>query len=244
MRSATFTIHTIVTATSQLTVLDLLDNSLQLLQGNLRISHILLSHHHHNEPTTIASHSLPSSNCKVIYARHTELAAFIVSTNLPQMCGGSHRHSQSNWVAFFTLLESLKAQCLAAGRRLVSVMGEIRASDNQGIPSRRQLYAQHRALSRALMDPDLQNLRRKGTANMQRLKTIATSIGDEADVEDRPIGGGGDDPVSVRMCEVLTIFDEVDRAARRLEQLTEQRRERLRELTRQRAVEDEINEVS
>lgn len=126
-------------------------------------------------------------------------------------------------------------------------MGEIRASDNQGIPSRRQLYAQHRALSRSLMDPDLQNLRRKGAANMQRLKVIAHRIGGDGDEStamevDRPATAASD-PVSVRMCEVLTIFDEVDRAARRLEQLTEQRRERLRELTRQRTVEDEINEV-
>lgn len=42
----------------------------------------------------------------------------------------------------------------------------------------------------------------------------------------------------------MVIFDEVDRAARRLEQLTEQRRERLREITRQKALEDEMDEVS
>jgi len=43
---------------------------------------------------------------------------------------------------------------------------------------------------------------------------------------------------------VTLLFNEVDRAAQRLEQLTEQRRERLRQLTRQRALEDEISEVS
>lgn len=158
-------------------------------------------------------------------------------------------------------LEPLKSQCLVAGRRLVSVMGEIRASDHQGVPSRRQLYAQHRALSRALMDPDLQNLRRKGHVNLARLKEIARCIGANTDTDQQSLADGGENAsarivtgeidcvvgsvdVAVRLAEVITIFDEVDRAARRLEQLTEQRRERLRELTRQRALEDEINEVS
>lgn len=50
--------------------------------------------------------------------------------------------------------------------------------------------------------------------------------------------------VSSRLNTIVILFNEVDRAAKRLEQLTEQRRERLRELTRQRNLEDEINEVS
>lgn len=190
-----------------------------------------------------------------------ELNRFILPTQIPVNCGGLHEHSQQNWREFFAALEPLKSQCLAAGRRLVSVMGEIRASDNQGIPSRRQLYAQHRALSRALMDPDLQNLRRKGHLNLSRLKELSKWISDGVVTNDNQMSSldttcngtqkkGADftssrsNHVSIRLCEVITIFDEVDRAARRLEQLTEQRRERLRELTRQRALEDEINEVS
>lgn len=194
---------------------------------------------------------MPSSNAKVVYvADEGELVKFMALPHVPVSCGGPRTHSQPHWVEYFTLLESLKSQCLAAGRRLVSVMGEIRASDNQGIPSRRQLYAQHRALSRALMDPDLQNLRRKGHTNLLRLKDIARSItgSPEDNLQDDtntiiPTKTFPGDPVPARMCEVITIFDEVDRAARRLEQLTEQRRERLRELTRQRALEDEMNEV-
>lgn len=186
----------------------------------------------------------------------------MLPSQIPSTCNGRHQHNQSQWRNFFVTLEPLKSQCLVAGRRLVSVMGEIRASDHQGVPSRRQLYAQHRALSRALMDPDLQNLRRKGQGNLTRLKEIARCIGSNADTTDHhTMANGGENAtpsivdgeiddtvgsvdVAVRLAEVITIFDEVDRAARRLEQLTEQRRERLRELTRQRALEDEINEVS
>lgn len=54
---------------------------------------------------------------------------------------------------------------------------------------------------------------------------------------------GEKDLINARLSEVITIYQEVDRAARKLEQLTEQRRERLREMTRQRALDDEINEV-
>uniref|UniRef100_A0A182IZX2 DH domain-containing protein n=1 Tax=Anopheles atroparvus TaxID=41427 RepID=A0A182IZX2_ANOAO len=53
----------------------------------------------------------------------------------------------------------------------------------------------------------------------------------------------GQDIINARLAEVIAIYGEVDRAARKLEQLTEQRRERLREMTRQRALDDEINEV-
>ncbi|XP_067613227.1 CCAAT/enhancer-binding protein-like isoform X2 [Eurosta solidaginis] len=52
----------------------------------------------------------------------------------------------------------------------------------------------------------------------------------------------GNMDIAIRLHKVTILFNEVDRAAKRLEQLTEQRREQLRELTRQRALEDEINE--
>lgn len=118
----------------------------------------------------------------------------------------------------------------------------------QGVPSRRQLHSQHRALSRALMDPELQNLRRKGLATLSRLQERAQRISDRTpQVEDDNHRTDEEscelDHVAMRLQEVVTIFHEVDRAALRLEQMTEQRRERLREMTRQRALEDEINEV-
>lgn len=190
---------------------------------------------------------LLSSHLQLVYV--TALSDFISNHQIPKICGGTHEHNQTYWREFFANLEPLQNQCLAAGRRLVSVMGDIRSSDNQGIPSRRQLYSQHRALSRALMDPELQNLRRKGHTNLTKLKEIARylcgpSVESNCSNFKSAQTDKRSDPVSTRLCEVITIFDEVDRAAKRLEQLTEQRRERLRELTRQRALEDEINEVS
>lgn len=131
-------------------------------------------------------------------------------------------------------------------------MNEIRLSDGQGAPSRRQLYTQHRALSRALMDSELQCLRRKGQQTITRLQSLSKSISSsDAPPMERQFGKNKGQTSTKNPCEHVThrlnaamaIFVEVDRAARRLEQLTEQRRERLREITRQQALEDEMNEV-
>lgn len=182
------------------------------------------------------------------------------------LCGGSYNHNQTLWREFFAIIEPLQNQCLASGRKLVAVLNDIRSTDNQGLPTRRQLYAQHRALSRALMDPELQNLRRKGQNIITRLQELEQCINGREVCRNLNSGSNSNGSktlenancteattVSInkqsqthaanRLYELVTIFIEVDRAARRLEQLTEQRRERLREITRQRALEEEINEV-
>lgn len=171
-------------------------------------------------------------------------------------------HNQSLWREFFVTLELLQNQCVSCGRDLVAVMNEIRLSDGQGLPSRRQLYSQHRALSRALMDSELQCLRRKGQQTITRLQSLSKSISCRCDANTERRNDSTQtrtnsnqlrkstaatnpcDHVTHHLDTVMAIFGEVDRAARRLEQLTEQRRERLREITRQQALEDEMNEVN
>ncbi|XP_017488792.1 PREDICTED: uncharacterized protein LOC108377030 isoform X2 [Rhagoletis zephyria] len=315
---------------------------------------------------------------------------------------GLHHHDARKWREFFVALEPFQRQCATAGQRLVAAMSDIRSADLQGLPTRRQLYAQHRALSRALMDSELHNLRKRGALQLARLQELAkcfaatvtpppspppstamtTNCGENShnhngsinlngnsshnnnnnsnryyyssssssngcnnnrnsgsgnkllstissishlgfggsysfsmsqqqqqhsqqqqqhqqhsqisQSQNRPavskystmtsydginnnssatvaaaivttvannaVGGGraaaaagdctssscsvGNMDVAIRLHKVTLLFNEVDRAAKRLEQLTEQRRERLRELTRQRALEDEINEVT
>ncbi|XP_069967853.1 serine-rich adhesin for platelets isoform X7 [Bactrocera oleae] len=253
---------------------------------------------------------------------------------------GLHHHDARKWREFFVALEPFQRQCATAGQRLVAAMSDIRSADLQGLPTRRQLYAQHRALSRALMDSELHNLRKRGALQLARLQELAksfalvaattTDAGENSHNHNGNIygssseaGGAGNNNrhssnnkllstissishlgfggsynfsmthqqqssqnrpaalkyssmtscdairrptvaanataannavavdncstagnanVAIRLHKVTLLFNEVDRAAKRLEQLTEQRRERLRELTRQRALEDEINE--
>lgn len=171
----------------------------------------------------------------------------------PKLCNGTYQHNQALWREFFVTLELLRNQCVSVGQDLVSTMNEIRLTDSLGLPSRRQLYAQHRALSRALMDSELQCLRRKGQITLTRLQSLVKSISSADKTSKMRHSMNHTEPsskseysnchVSHRLNEVTAIFGEVDRAARRLEQLTEQRRERLREITRQKALEEEIKEV-
>lgn len=164
-----------------------------------------------------------------------------------------HVHNQSLWREFFVTLELLRNQCVSVGQDLVSVMNEIRLTDSLGKPSKRQLYSQHRALSRALMDSELQCLRRKGQITLTRLQSLSKCISscekpttnhNKTTDMSTLAAEYSNCHVSQRLKEVIAIFGEVDRAARRLEQLTEQRRERLREITRQKELEEEMKEVS
>lgn len=164
---------------------------------------------------------------------------------------GQHHHDALKWREFFAQLEAFQRQCSAAGGRLVGALSDIRAADLLGLPTRRQLYGQHRALSRALMDSQLHNLRKRGATQLLRLQEAASAINAKSSPQSSPLAAA---PVASpvvtnadaahRLRKVTLLYHEVDRAAQRLEQLTEQRRERLRQLTRQRALEDEISEVS
>ncbi|XP_065362531.1 putative mediator of RNA polymerase II transcription subunit 26 isoform X2 [Calliphora vicina] len=303
-----------------------------------------------------------------------------------RLCG-LHHHDARKWRDFFMQYEPFYNQCTGAAHRLVAALNDIRCADLQGLPTRRQLYAQHRALSRALMDSELHNLRKRSTATMIRLQELAKTINNShinnsssGSCSGSGTGGGyggslkttatlcsssgslynrnkimgsgsssysfnyqsnqnqsqishnistiatkssssskqaaatatllqtqittttsanpiikssiyssnsqtsstttasrvsanytsnnnsssnfihnnnnnnhnvatttttiGNIDVAIRLQKVTLLFNEIDRAAKRLEQLTEQRREHLRELTRQRALEDEINEVT
>jgi hypothetical protein len=330
MRSSTaFVIHLIAKSDSNghvKVVLDKLDNCMQLLHGHVKINSILITvtsgeeeqkeESESRDASDRAKHNeqLPISHIKLVYAStHEQLLEQIALENLLSMCNGPLEHDQFEWIGFFKTIEPLQSQCLIAGRRLVSVLNDIRNADLQGPPTRRQLHSQHRALCRALMDGDLQTLRRKGAITLTQLQehmkrirkrnapcyavTIKTKnfLGNDKRYssytdtnnaagshsnnhhhhhhhhhhrqslniyhkrnKSEPIGNADNNScvaevkqpastnvnfVEQRLNGLITVFNEVDRAAKRLEQLTEHHRERLRELTRQRTLEDEINEV-
>lgn len=92
-----------------------------------------------------------------------------------RLCG-LHHHDARKWRDFFMQYEPFYNQCTGAAHRLVAALNDIRCADLQGLPTRRQLYAQHRALSRALMDSELHNLRKCSTATMIRLQELAKGI--------------------------------------------------------------------
>ncbi|XP_055315330.1 uncharacterized protein LOC129575560 isoform X4 [Sitodiplosis mosellana] len=245
-----FTLHVIASESDQLSALNLLDNAFNLITGHVHIDNVLVSTLYTTDKLQL---QLPLSKIKIIHA--IELFDHIPPECAPTMCNGTHIHNQALWREFFVTLELLRVSCVSVGQDLVSVMNEIRLTDSLGMPSRRQLYSQHRALSRALMDSELQCLTRKGQITLTRLQSLAKSISSNdkystiynntTSTESTSfIAEYSNRHVSHRLREVTVIFGEVDRAARRLEQLTEQRRERLREITRQKAFEEEMKEIT
>jgi hypothetical protein len=61
-------------------------------------------------------------------------------------------------------------------------MSELRATEGQSQVTRRQLHHQHRTLTRALIDPDLQRLRREGKDILTRLEERAQWLPASEDV--------------------------------------------------------------
>nr|CAD7201677.1 unnamed protein product [Timema douglasi] len=161
--------------------------------------------------------------CQVI-KDETNLRQLLPEDQLPTSCGGRTSHDQIEWVEFYKELEPLLSASHACGRRLAAAMADLRATE--GAPTRRQLHHQHRALARALADPELHRLRREGIGALGRLQERAHWLPASEDVR-------------LGTERARQVFTEVDRAARRLEQLSEGRREKLRELARVRALEDE-----
>ncbi|XP_070135632.1 uncharacterized protein Pura isoform X3 [Drosophila bipectinata] len=217
-------------------------------------------------PSPLPSASSPSPSHLVKFISVDQVTTSVAPSQLPSgvlpsvpalsELPGQRHHDAGKWREFFAQLEAFQRQCSAAGGRLVAALSDIRAADLQGLPTRRQLYGQHRALSRALMDSQLHSLRKMGAGQLVLLQELARGIttapGSPSSPRiSSPTASPSATPVVVlnpdaalKLRKVSLLFNEVDRAAQRLEQLTEQRRERLRQLTRQRALEDEISEVT
>ncbi|XP_075229746.1 puratrophin-1-like isoform X2 [Lycorma delicatula] len=187
--------------------------------------------------TAIINSLLPPKSdikCHVVTSS-IQLMQLLPEDQIPSLCGGSATHDQLEWVQFFKEAEALSSRCQWCGRRLVSLMGDVRAqeehSNNTTMSStRRQAHLQHRATARLLADPELQSLRRDAPITLKQLQDRAQWLPHSEDVR-----------LWAERAERL--YSEVDRAAQRLEALSEKRRERLKELARIRALEDETSQV-
>ncbi|XP_034103028.1 LOW QUALITY PROTEIN: uncharacterized protein LOC117567274 [Drosophila albomicans] len=272
----TFTILIAIEKSQHLCVIDLICQSLKLLSkqiGNCEILAVCLDanllqlcnqqQQQQQQQNSSSSNSCdqpeasPSSSSShlVKFISVDQVTTSVAPSQLPRgLLRGQHHHDAVKWREFFAQLEAFQRQCSAAGGRLVAALSDIRAADLLGLPTRRQLYGQHRALSRALMDSQLHNLRKRGATQLQRLQEAASAINappaTASVATSNSASASASSPSSCnsdagqKLRKVTLLYSEVDRAAQRLEQLTEQRRERLRQLTRQRALEDEINEVT
>ncbi|KAJ9600443.1 hypothetical protein L9F63_009213, partial [Diploptera punctata] len=175
----------ILSGNGEETALDLLDKALALVAARVKIASVVLW-----RPTSLSSDKWQRNNsvleiCKLkchIVREEVELHRYIAEDQAPDSCGGRANHDQLEWIEFHKELEPFLAQCQACGRRLVSIMSELRASDGQNQITRRQLHHQHRALNRILNDTDLQRLRREGNETLTRLEERAQWLPNSEDV--------------------------------------------------------------
>ncbi|XP_054273864.1 pleckstrin homology domain-containing family G member 4B-like isoform X2 [Macrosteles quadrilineatus] len=204
----------------------LLDKALVFITKTQRVARLLVSNP--DQPPGHSTLPLSKTQCHSV-KDSSDLLHFLPEDQTPSECGGRTTHDQLEWVEFFKELEPFVSSCQACGRRLVGVMSDVRSAVD-GTMSRRQLSSQHRTMSRVLHDNELQRLRRDGQTTLAALEDRAQWLPDSEDVR-----------LGVERAERL--FSEVDRAAKRLDELSDKRREKLRELVKMRALEDETSQV-
>lgn len=56
---------------------------------------------------------------------------YITAENVLREVGGLHDHNQLQWIEYFAILEPLQSRCISSGKKLVTVMGDIRNADIQ-----------------------------------------------------------------------------------------------------------------
>lgn len=122
-----------------------------------------------------------------------ELEDFVLSVHLPVgPLKGLHCHDASKWREFFIEYEIFYEKCRLVAIELVNAMNDLssfftgeqqlpapspqRYRQHNSIAHRRQFYAQHRTLSRTLMDSKLHDLRKNGKLILQKLHDLIIEI--------------------------------------------------------------------
>ncbi|KAJ8922124.1 hypothetical protein NQ315_004058 [Exocentrus adspersus] len=160
------------------------------------------------------------------------LRKYVSQDQAPASCGGSCTHDQLEWVEFFKQLEPFVAACRTAGKSLLSTLSQLR---NEEVPhqiTRRFLNHQCRCrqITKALESENVQKLRREGNKTLTSLAERGQWLASSADVK-RSTSFAYDS------------FNAVERVTKRLEQLKQERIERLKELARFRTLQEEADEL-
>jgi hypothetical protein len=242
-------------------VLNKLDECIKSLHGCVKIDIILVTPNDLENESTLAplandkyKEKLPLSRTTIKFINKIDQMLNHIDINdLFNTANGNYYHNQSKWIEFFQHIELFQNDCLRTGRLLVSTINEIRVFEKENCFDRRQLHSQYRVLHSLLSDSETQILRSKGPKILTQLRNLYTSVNDAKSKTSRFAGNSkksndhGLQKLNIleqRLSEVETLFQEVENAAKVLEQIFENRKEHLKDLTRQRTLQDEIQEVS
>uniref|UniRef100_A0A8D9FHX3 Pleckstrin homology domain-containing family G member 4B n=1 Tax=Cacopsylla melanoneura TaxID=428564 RepID=A0A8D9FHX3_9HEMI len=220
---------------------DHLDKALTFLESKVLIACLLVWRKTASGPRVTEAHRqrLQRSNSNVLPNSKIEyqvlddiegLRHYLDEEQTPAECGGPTSHDQLEWVEFYKEYEPFLSQCHGCGRSLVTTMADIRDVSATPESDRRSLVTSHRAICRVLTDPALCKLRRDGHRTLTQLEERAHWLPYSEDVK-----------ICVERADRL--FAEVERGSKRLEQLCQKRKEKIREQQRMKALHTETTEV-
>ncbi|XP_065213385.1 puratrophin-1-like isoform X3 [Planococcus citri] len=233
-------ISVLVVSPSSTLEIDLLDKSLSLITNSVKVECVFITwkkndHHRVRHFRSASSHCSRSNvlniskvKCRVL-TESDSLEEYVERSHIPVDYGGQSSHDQLEWVQFYKEVEPFLLRCHACGRRLVNVMSELKSAEGVML-NKKQLQQQQKLIYRVLNDPDMQRLRKDGSTILAQIEERAQWLPNSYDVS-----------ISVKRSDRL--FTEVERSAKRLEQLANRRKESIKELTRIKALEDETHQV-
>ncbi|XP_008197482.2 puratrophin-1 isoform X1 [Tribolium castaneum] len=208
-------------------VLELLDKSAALVVNTMKIDRLLVwkpgSEQDRNQVT---SSRIPA----IVICDEATLCKYLTKEETPASCGGSCSHDQLEWVEFFKQVEPFLTSCKAAGRSLLSVLTQLRNEDLPHQITRRFLNHQCRQISKALDLDQVMKLRKEGPKTLANLKERAQWLSGSKDVKR-----------NVSFSEES--FNSLERVSKRLEQLRQERVERLKELAKFTSLREEADEL-
>ncbi|XP_022916262.2 puratrophin-1-like isoform X2 [Onthophagus taurus] len=205
--------------------LELLDKAAIILGNHVKISQTLVW-----RPGVERQYFSSSRNQVVVLSDEESMSKYISKDQAPAICGGNYNHDQLEWVEFFKQLEPFLETCRLAGRALLSVLSHLRNDSRPVVITRRSLNHQTRLIHNAIQLEAVQELRRDGHATLTSL-------------EERTQWLSGSMDVQKAATFAAESFSSVNRVVKRLEQLSQERKERIKELEKIRSLEKEIGEV-
>ncbi|XP_050301872.1 uncharacterized protein LOC126740062 isoform X3 [Anthonomus grandis grandis] len=208
--------------------LELLDKSICLIRNYIKVVRYLIWKPHGSYKE---ERSLSSEIEAIFITSEASLATYLTKDQAPASCNGTCTHDQLEWVEFFKQLEPFLATCKAAGQSLLKTLSNLRKEEVPNQITRRFLNHQCRQISKALDSESVQKLKREGHKTLQSLSERSQWLASSQDVQKGTKSA-------------LDSFNAVERVTKRLEQLKQERMEKLKELGRYRILEGEAEELS
>ncbi|XP_068911391.1 puratrophin-1-like isoform X4 [Tenebrio molitor] len=221
-----FTVLLLAESETDNKILELLDKSVALIANSMKVDRFLVWKPGADKKSQVVTSRIQA----VVVADERTLARYLSKEETPASCGGSCSHDQLEWVEFFKQAEPFLASCKAAGRSLLSALSQLRNDDVPHQVTRRFLSHQCRQITKALDLEHVHKLRRDGSGTLSNLKERSQWLAGSRDVKR-----------NVSFSEAS--FNSVERVSRRLEQLKQERAERLKELARFNTLKEEAEEL-